>query len=125
VEQSPFTAQVARFVVLGLGNTLLTGCVYILLAQVLPLTMAYSIAWSLGLAIVAVFSPRFVFKAGGTGPRAKVGVGFAYLVAFLAGLLVTSVLGALGVATNWIVLVSVGTSASISFLGSRFVVSRA
>ena len=117
-------SQLLRFIVLGAGNTLFTGLIYFLLAQILPLLIAYSIAWGIGLLIVAVLTPRIVFKASETGARTKFGVAIAYLTAFLVGLLVTALLDAWGWPTWAIVLASLAASASTSFLGSRWVVSR-
>jgi putative flippase GtrA len=124
-EQTSLGSQLLRFIALGAGNTLFTGVIYFLLAQVLPLVIAYSIAWGVGLLVVAVLTPRIVFEAQETSVRTKVGVATAYLTAFLVGLLVTAVLDAWGWPTWAIVLASLAASASMSFLGSRWVVSRA
>jgi putative flippase GtrA len=124
-KQTSLGSQLLRFIALGAGNTLFTGAIYFLLAQVLPLVIAYSIAWGVGLLIVAVLTPRIVFEAQETSARTKVGVVIAYLTAFLVGLLVTAVLDAWVWPTWAIVLASLAASASTSFLGSRWVVSRA
>ena len=116
--------QIIRFGLLGLANTGLTGLVYLLLSFVMPLPAAYSISWCLGLGIVALFTPRFVFRVEGLNVKGRLAVGVVYLVAFALGFAVTWILDAQDLPRLVVVLASLATSSGTSFVGSRLIIGR-
>ena len=54
--------QIARFVVVGAANTVVTGAIFYALAFPLPASLAYSIAFGLGIIFVVAVTPRVVFR---------------------------------------------------------------
>lgn len=115
------TAQAARFLVVGLANTLVTGAIFYILATALPPWLAYTIAFGLGVVFAVAVTPRIVFL---TRPRAKRRAAYAlwYLVVYVIGLGIVHVLDNIVRADHGqVVVFTVATTAVLSFVGGRAV----
>jgi putative flippase GtrA len=78
-------AQVGRFLLLGGVNSLTSIGLYALLQRVLPIPVAYAVAYLAGIALSALLSGRLVFRV--TSSRATRVLAFVgYLAVFLTGL---------------------------------------
>jgi putative flippase GtrA len=116
----PKTAgQIARFVVAGAANTLLTGALLSLLALWIDQRVAYTIVFVLGIALSVFLTGTFVFRSRFTRGRLIAYVA-AYLGIYLAGLGVTAAMVHFGLPPAWAGLVVVVT-APLGFLAGRVI----
>lgn len=84
-------SRIPRFLAAGVINTVLTYVLYILLLQVTPYRVAFTIAFVLGILLSYALNARFVFArpaAWGSFLRFP----FVYLGQYLAGLVIVSLL---------------------------------
>ena len=86
----PVPGSVIRFLVSGAATTIVTLGVYLLLLNVLPYALAYTVAFVIGIMLAYLLSSTFVFRAG---PSARTFVLFplVYLVQYLVGLAVVAI----------------------------------
>lgn len=115
-------ASALRFVVAGGANTLLTGALLSLLAQVMAPSVAYVIVFLLGIAMSAALAGSFVFRVRMTGRQTAAYV-VMYLVVFLVGLGLVTLAERNGVPPAWSGLVVLVT-APLSFVGGWFLLRR-
>lgn len=112
-------SQVGRFLLLGAANTLITGTLMALLTTIVDARLAYTVAFSLGLAMAAALTSRVVFRTRNRAPRVVAFVGW-YLLVYLVGLLVVRFLDAgLGLDPAPLAGGTIAVTASLGFLGSR------
>ena len=84
-------AEIGRYLLVGSTNTLSTLAVYQLLVTILSPAVAYALAWLVGLVIVAVAYPKFVFGVPGGWARGGA-IAIAYAAVFAVGLLLIALL---------------------------------
>jgi putative flippase GtrA len=116
--------QLLRFLAVGGFNTLATGGIFLALSTVVAPAIAYTVAFLVGIAFAVVVTPRLVFRT-----RASKSQGIRYMVWYLA-------IYAFGLGLVFLLhdrlhlnntLVAAGTfvaTASLSFLGARFLFER-
>ncbi len=112
-------SQAARFVLVGLANTLVTGAIFYALAITMPASIAYTIAFAIGIGFAVAVTPRLVFLVR---PRASRRAAYAiwYLVVYVIGLGVVHVVDdVLHMDHAQVVVLTVLTTAALSFLGGR------
>lgn len=89
--------QGARFVGVGLANTLGTLALYQMFLFVMPYTPAYAVSWFMGLVFVNLAYPRFVYDKREVRYRQTILNSVYYLLSFAASwillFLLTTVLG--------------------------------
>lgn len=78
--------DVLRFLLAGGINTILTSAVYLLTAMVLTPTVAYAVAWCMGLLFVAVVYPDKVFPGGRNDIRSRLLLVVSTVSVFLVGI---------------------------------------
>ncbi len=110
-----------RFVLVGAGNTLFTLLVFqILLFWLSPLA-AYYLSWAIGLAVLLVAFPRYVFKGStATAWRAASTVAI-YLGSLLIGGVLLNELTAIGMNPRFGILIAIGFTTLFNFAASRLV----
>lgn len=111
-----------RFVVAGGANTLVTGALLSLLAQVIAPPVAYTIVFVLGIAMSAALAGSFVFRVRMTVRQTAAYV-VMYLIVFLVGLGLVTLAERTGVPSAWSGLVVLVT-APLSFVGGWFLLRR-
>lgn len=79
--------KILKFIGVGGVNTILSYCLYVLLALFLDYKISYALAFIFGIAISYVLSTRYVFEAKGTLKKILF-FPFIYLVQYFLGLLV-------------------------------------
>ena len=89
-------AEIGRYLLVGSANTLSTMAVYQLLVTILSPAVAYALAWLVGLVIVAVAYPKFVFRVTGGWARGGA-IAITYAAVFVVGLLLIALLESLKV----------------------------
>lgn len=116
--------QVLRFVLLGVGNTLVTGTLLAFLARMLDPDVAYTIVFATGLIGTTVLSGRFVFQTEVTFTRSIAFVS-VYLVIYAWGRIAIAVVRSfLGHNPDVMATAVVIATAPLSFLGGRLVFGR-
>jgi len=85
--QSPLFQQAYRFLIAGGLNTLLTLAVYQVLLSWVTYSVAYTIAFSLGIAFTGVVYVRFVFPGKATRMKFFTNAAY-YIISYLLSLLV-------------------------------------
>ncbi len=111
--------QAARFVAVGLANTLVTAAIFYGLSFALPAGVAYTIAFGLGVGFAVVVTPRFVFLAR-PPVRRRAAYAAWYLAVYAIGLVVVQVLdGVVKADHRDTVIVTTAVTAVLSFLGGR------
>jgi putative flippase GtrA len=115
------TGQALRFGIVGIANTLVTGALFYVLAFPLPASVAYTIAFGLGICFAVFATPRFVFRVSPTGKR-RVAYALCYVLVYVVGLGIVFLLDNVVRADRGpVVLLTIATTASLSFLGGRIV----
>jgi putative flippase GtrA len=113
--------QVARFLLVGASNTLVTLVLLALLARVLDPRLAYTIVFALGLVYTTVLSRRYVFRARRSRARGAAFVAW-YLAVYALGLGVVHLLSRAGAdSPDLLALLTVGVTAPVNFLGGRLI----
>jgi putative flippase GtrA len=116
--------QASRFIVVGLVNTLLTGSLFYGLALLLPVWLAYTLAFALGLVFVSAITPRLVFSVRPSISR-RLAYAFWYFVVYLVGLGWVAVLSdVMHVDHLRVVVFTLIVTATLSFVGGRVVLMR-
>jgi len=114
--------SLVRFLVVGGINTLVTYAIFVGLGLVIPPSIAYLVAFVLGLAWVVFGSSRFVFRASGGGPGRLVAFAALYLIVLGLGQLVIHLVKPDGfwplVLTSVIV---IAITTPLNYLGGRFI----
>ena len=111
--------QAARFSIVGLANTLVTGAVFYLLTFAMPASIAYTIAFAVGIVFAVSVTPHLVFLVR---PRASRRAAYAawYVAVYLVGLGAVQVLdGWLQLDHSAVVALTILITATLGFVGGR------
>ena len=120
VAQRSTPGEVLRFLIVGGANTLLTGAIFLGLSSVVPATVAYTVAFVVGIGFAALVTPRVVFR---TRPSTTQRFRYViwYLTIYALGLVIVYVLrDRLLISTTLVAAVAFVATAGLSFLGARF-----
>jgi putative flippase GtrA len=117
-------SDAARFLVAGGLNTALTSLAYFVGLMVLPSTIAYTIAWLIGLVFVMVFYPDRVFPGGRTGVTDRLAIGGSIAVVFLVGLSILHILESVLQNKAASFFITLTATTVINFLISRWILRR-
>jgi putative flippase GtrA len=121
---STLSGQASRFIVVGLANTLITGCIFFGLALLLPVWLAYTIAFGLGIVFVTTITPRLVFSARPSVSR-RLTYGAWYLVVYFVGLACVTILSnVMHLDHLRVVACSLVATTTLSFFGGRVLFAR-
>ena len=113
--------QFARFLVVGVGNTVVSFVAYrLLLAVGTPYALAAPLAFAVGALNGYVFNRRWTFAARDTTRARVLYVGFQVLGAASTSLLVVLFVNGLGVGRVWAYLASIPPVTVGLFLANRF-----
>ena len=113
--------QFARFLVVGVGNTVVSFVAYrLLLAVGTPYALAAPLAFAVGALNGYVFNRRWTFAARDTTRARVLYVGFQVLGALTTSLLVVLFVEGLGVGRVWAYLASIPPVTVSLFLANRF-----
>ena len=114
--------QGARFVGVGLVNTLGTLTLYQLLLFLMPYTPAYALAWFTGLVFVNVAYPRFVYGKRQVTGRETVLNSVYYLLSFAASWMLLYVITSIaGVPARLSVFCVLAVMVPLNFLVTRYI----
>ncbi len=116
-------AEIGRYLFVGSANTLSTMAVYQLLVTILKPAMAYSLAWLVGLLIVAVVYPKFVFRVTGGWARGGA-IALTYVAIFVVGLLLIKLLESLTIHNRLGIFLVMAVTTTMNYFGSRLAVAR-
>ena len=116
-------AEIGRYLFVGSINTLSTMVVYQLLVTISRPAVAYSLAWLVGLLIVAVAYPKFVFRVEGGWARGGA-IAITYAVVFLIGLFLIALLESLTIHNRLGIFFVLAVTSTLSYFGSRLVIAR-
>jgi putative flippase GtrA len=111
--------RVARFILVGGTNTLVTGLIVVGLSYLMLGWLAFTVAFALGIVFAVVATGRWVFESTLSPRRIALYVG-AYLVIYVVGLAVVHLLSLAG-APAWANGTSVFVTAPLSFIAGRAV----
>jgi putative flippase GtrA len=112
--------QILRFVLVGGANTFLTGGIFLALSSVLGSGLAYTIAFVVGVVFALAVTPGLVFRTR-TSSSQRIRYLLWYLMVYVFGLVVVYVLDDLfDLANTAVVLGTLAVTATLSFLGARF-----
>ena len=115
------SSQFARFLVVGVGNTVVSFIAYrLLLAVGTPYAVAAPLAFAVGALNGYVFNRRWTFAASDTTRARVLYVGFQVLGALSTSLLVVLFVDGLGVGRVWAYLASIPPVTVSLFLANRF-----
>lgn len=110
-----------RFVLVGAGNTLLTLLIFQALLFFLSPLVSYYVSWAIGLALLMMAFPRYVFKGSAlTSWRAVLTVTI-YLISLLAGGFLLNELTVLGITPRLGIVMTVAFTTMFNFAASRLV----
>ena len=116
-------AEIGRYLLVGSANTLSTMAVYQLLVTILSPAVAYALAWLVGLVIVAVAYPKFVFRVTGGWARGGA-IAITYVAVFVVGLLLIALLKSLKVQNRISILLVLPVTITMSYFASRLAIAR-
>jgi putative flippase GtrA len=120
VAQRSTPGEVLRFLIVGGANTLLTGAIFLALSSVVPATVAYTVAFAVGIGFAALVTPHVVFRTRAT-TRQRFRYVVWYLTIYVMGLATVYVLrDRLLLSTTFVAAVTFVATAGLSFLGARF-----
>ena len=117
------SAEIGRYLFAGSANTLSTMAVYQLLVTIFTPAVAYALAWLIGLLIVAVAYPKFVFHVTGGWARGGA-IAIAYAAVFVVGLLLIKLLDSLTVHNRLSIFLVLAATTTMSYFGSRLAIAR-
>jgi len=111
--------QVTRFIVAGAVNTGVTGAIFFGLSLAMAPSLAYTIAFCLGVGFAVAITPRFVFLARVAHTRRAL-YALWYALVYLVGLGVVYLLhDGLGLDRPVVVVLTLATTATLGFAGAR------
>ena len=116
-------AEIGRYLFAGSANTLSTMAVYQLLVTVFTPAVAYALAWLVGLLIVAVAYPKFVFRVTGGWARGGA-IAITYAAVFVVGLLLIKLLDSLTIHNRLSIFLVLAVTTTMSYFGSRLAIAR-
>ena len=113
-------SEFIRFLGVGGANTLATGALFLMLSYPLPATVAYTIAFGVGILGSIWVTPRLVFRAPQASINRRAAYAAWYVLVYLVGLGLTYLLNdRLRLERLAVVGLTVACTASISFLGAQ------
>lgn len=110
-----------RFALVGAGNTLFTLLVFQLLLFWLSPLAAYYLSWVIGLAVLLVVFPRYVFKGSTATVWRAASTVAIYLASLLIGGVLLSELTVIGMNPRFGILIAIGFTTLFNFALSRLV----
>ncbi len=110
--------EFARFCSAGALNTVITIGIYQLLLGWCGSSLAYTIAWLFGLALVGLFYPAVVYRVN-SGVAARMRLVLSYACVFAVGLALTAAMDWLGVPRRAIVFLVAAMTALGSYYAGR------
>lgn len=116
-------AEIGRYLFAGSANTLSTMAVYQLLVTIFTPVVAYALAWLVGLLIVAVAYPKFVFRVTGGWARGGA-IAITYAAVFVVGLLLIKLLDSVAIHNRLSIFLVLAVTATMSYFGSRLAIAR-
>ena len=116
-------AEIGRYLLAGSANTLSTMAVYQLLVTISSPAVAYSLAWLIGLLIVAVVYPKFVFRVTGGWARGGA-IAITYVAVFVVGVLLIKLLDSLAINNRLGIFLVMAVTTTMGYLGSRLAIAR-
>lgn len=117
--------QVLRFLLVGGLNTVLTAAIFLGLASVVASTLAYTVAFLVGVGFAVLVTPRLVFRARASTTQRMRYVAW-YVMVYLLGLAIVYVLRDRWLfGTTVVAAVTFVVTAGLSFIGARFLFDRA
>ncbi len=112
--------EVSRFAGAGVVNTLLTLAAYQAFLFVVSPALAYAASWLIGIALVGIFYPSFVFRLRNGGLKVRLGTIGIYAVSFILGLVTVELsLRHLGL-ERLSVFVALAVTLTFNFLGMKY-----
>jgi putative flippase GtrA len=117
--------QVARFLIVGLSNTLLSYAIFLLLAEWMNESVAYTIAFALGLAYTTTFTTTWVFRGDHSAKKTALFLGW-YILIWLIGVGLVHAIGHGGFRRHLLAAaVVLAITTPLNFIGGRFILTRA
>ena len=113
-----------RFLLAGGVNTVLTSAIYLLFALVLKPTVAYAIAWCLGLLFVAVVYPDHVYRGGRNDVRSRFWLVVSTVTVFVIGIFTLQVLVALTGIHQIAFFITLAVTTCLNFVLGRLLLRR-
>ena len=114
----------ARFLLAGALNTAATYAVYLLLLSVLGYTLAYSLAFILGILIAYAMNSRYVFRVA-TSLRTFALFPLVYAAQYLVGVAALRIaVVEFGVAQKYALIASIAVTVPMTFLLNRLLLKR-
>ena len=111
--------QFVRFLGVGGANSLVTGATFLVLSYFLPQSLAYTLAFALGIVFSVVVTPRMVFRRHSSLAR-RAAFGGWYLIVYLIGLGAVYLLREQLRLERWgVVLATAAVTAGLGYLGGR------
>jgi putative flippase GtrA len=111
--------QGVRFVLVGAANTIVTGGIFYALSLVMSTALAYTLAFALGILASVAFTPRLVFMVRTTNARRALYASW-YVSVYVVGLgLIEALEHRLALERPIVVVVTVGTTAVLTFGAAR------
>ncbi len=116
--------QAGRFLIVGIANTVLTGGLFFALTFVLPVSVAYTVSFALGVVFVVVVSPQLVFSARPSTTR-RAAYAAWYVLVYLVGLGCVRVLDDVARFDHLqVVILTLVCTSALSFIGGRTILTR-
>ena len=116
-------AEFLRFALLGFAKTVATALVFYLLAWILPPQLVYTLLYVAGLVVVALVTPRYVFRVQASHSRVALLLGW-YVAIYLVGISVVSLLDRISDSRAVITVGTVFVTAPLGFVGARYFVGK-
>ncbi|RKT44522.1 GtrA family protein [Thiocapsa rosea] len=110
-----------RFALVGAGNTAFTLLVFQLLLFWLSPLISYYLSWAIGLAVLLVAFPRYVFKGSSATVWRAASTVAIYLASLMIGGVLLSELTAFGINPRFGILIAIGFTTLFNFAASRLV----
>jgi putative flippase GtrA len=122
-KDSLMRAEFARFLLVGVTNTLFSYLLYLLLLNFLPYLAAYTLSYCAGIVLSYFLNVYFVFrKSVSLGSFLKFPV--VYAIQYSLGALVLWILVGAGISPNLAMLGVIVVTIPVTFIASRFVLKR-
>jgi putative flippase GtrA len=116
--------QALRFLIAGAINTAATYAIYLALLPLLDYTLAYTIAYLIGIVIAYLLNTAFVFRVTRTAATMAT-FPLVYLVQYLLGAVVLNLaVRGLGVSDKFALLASIAVTIPVTFFLSRALLHR-
>lgn len=116
--------EALRFLVVGASNTAVTYALYLALLPVAGYSLAYTIAYAIGIAIAYLLNTQIVFRVGHTLAGLAL-FPLVYVAQYIAGIVVLYLtINLFRVPKQFALIASIVTTVPITFLLSRCILTR-